>query len=140
MYGDSDRVVVPAPLFLKRNRGSCVICGRMDAPVPVPAAGDRGSFRCDNSCLGFLCFAQSHPIYSGGSTIRTAFFGVTVSPSISQRNCCCVSDCTSCAFRGHWNWLSASRLYKRSQPSPSQTSPLIRSERLPQNRYRFPGT
>src|SRR5699024_7691947 len=140
MYGDSDRAVVPVPLFLKRNRGSCGICGRMDAPVPVPAAGDRCSFRCDNSCLGFLCFAQSHPIYSGGSTTRTDLFGVIVSPSISQRNCCFVSFRTSSAFLGHWNWLSDNLLYSRSHPSPSQTNPLMRSDRLPQNRYRVPGT
>lgn len=31
-----------------------------------------------------VCFAQSHPMYSGGFTILTEFLGVIVSPSISQ--------------------------------------------------------
>ena len=29
-------------------------------------------------------------LYSGGFTVLTEFWGVIVSPSISQRNCCCV--------------------------------------------------
>ncbi len=82
----------------------------------------------------FLCFAQIHPMYSGGSTGLTDFFGVTVSPSISQRNCCCVSRRTSSGLRGHWKRLSESLLYNRSHPSSSHTSPLMRSDRLPQKR------
>ena len=70
----------------------------------------------------FLRFAQSHPMYSGGSTGMTAFFGVIVSPSISHRNCCGVNSRTSSGVRGHWNRLSESRLYNRSHPSPSHTS------------------
>ena len=106
--------------------------------VPDPAAGDIPSAAVTAASRDFLCFAQCHPIYSGGSTIRTDPFGVIVSPSISQRNCCFVSFCTSSAFLGHWNWLFDNLLYSRSHPSPSQTNPLMRSDRLPQNRYNGP--
>ena len=82
----------------------------------------------------FLCFAQIHPIYSGGATGLTEFFGVIVSPSISQRNCCSVRERTSSGLRGHWNRLSDSLLYSRSHPSPSHTSPLMRSVLRPQKR------
>ena len=63
-------------------------------------------------------------MHSGGSTALTDFFGVIVSPSISQRNCCGVKERTSSGFRGHWKLLSDSLLCSRSQPSPSHTSPL----------------
>ncbi len=92
------------------------------------------ALHCGWTAWKFLCFAQSHPIYSGGLTVLTDLFGVIVSPSISQRNCCCVSERTSSGLRGHWNLLSDNLLYNRSQPSPSHTSPLMRSARLPQKR------
>ena len=47
---------------------------------------------------------------------------------------CGVNSRTSSGVRGHWNRLSESRLYNRSHPSPSHTSPLMRSVRLPQKR------
>ncbi len=62
----------------------------------------------DLTARKFLCFAQEHPIYSGGSTGLTDFFGAIVRPSISQRNCCCVRERTSWGLRGHWNRLSDS--------------------------------
>ena len=81
-----------------------------------------GGFKGGRTDLKFLGFAQSHPIYSGGSTGLTDFFGAIVSPSISQRNCCCVRERTSSGLHGHWNRLFESLLYNRSQPSPSHTS------------------
>lgn len=82
----------------------------------------------------FLCFAQCHPIYSGGSTCLTDFLGVIVNPSISQRNYWRVNERTSSGLRGHWNRLSESLLYNKSHPSPSHTRPLMRSVRRPQKR------
>lgn len=55
-------------------------------------------------------------------------------PSRSQRVCCGVSSNASVSLRGHWNLPLSSRLYKSRDPSPSQRSPLIRSQRLPQNK------
>ena len=55
-------------------------------------------------------------------------------PSRSQRVCCGVSSNSSVSLRGHWNLPLSSRLYKSRNPSPSQRSPLIRSQRLPQNK------
>ena len=55
-------------------------------------------------------------------------------PSRSQRVCCGVSSNASVSLRGHWNLPLSSRLYKSRNPSPSQRSPLIRSQRLPQNK------
>ena len=49
----------------------------------------------------------------------TDFFGVTVSRSISHRNCCGIRESTSSWLRGHWNLPSESLLYNRSQPSTS---------------------
>lgn len=116
------------PLADSKSAGQCR--GRI-----CPAALLLSEYRVKN-----LRFAQTQPVYSGGSTALTDFLGVIVSPSISQRNCCGVNERTSSALRGHWNLLSASLLYNRSQPSPSQTSPLTRSARLPQKRYRVSGT
>lgn len=42
--------------------------------------------------------------------------------------------------QGHWKLPCSRRLYKSSQPSPSQTRPLNRSVRLPQKIYRVSGT
>ena len=103
--------------------------------VPRGSAGmGRDIFSGRRTVWKFLRFAQSHPMYSGGSTGLTDFFGVIVSPSISHRNCCGVNSRTSSGVRGHWNRLSESRLYNRSHPSPSHTIPFTRSVRLPQKR------
>ena len=99
-----------------------------------------GSSAAAYSCRKISLFCTIQPIYSGGFTGRTAFLGVTVRPSISQRNCCGVRALTSCALRGHWYWLADSLLYNSSQPSPSHTNPLMRSSRLPQNRYKVSGS
>lgn len=97
----------------------------------LPGCASLGSVK---ATWKFLCFAQDHPIYSGGSTGLTDFSGVIVSPSISQRNCCGVNERTSSLLRGHWNRLSDKRLYNNSHPSPSHTRPLMRSVRRPQKR------
>ena len=55
-------------------------------------------------------------------------------PSSSHRVCCGVSSNASVSLRGHWNLPLSRRLYKSRNPSPSQRSPLIRSQRLPQNK------
>ena len=55
-------------------------------------------------------------------------------PSRSQRVCCGVSNNASVSLRGHWNLPLSRRLYKSRNPSPSQRRPLIRSQRLPQNK------
>ena len=55
-------------------------------------------------------------------------------PPRSQRVCCGVISNASVSLRGHWNLPLSSRLYKSRNPSPSQRSPLIRSQRLPQNK------
>ena len=39
--------------------------------------------------------------YCGGVISCTVCLGVMVRPSISHRNCCSVSDCTSDSFLGH---------------------------------------
>ena len=44
------------------------------------------------SVLHKCSMGKNHPIYSGGSTGLTDFFGAIVSPSISQRNCCGVGN------------------------------------------------
>ena len=91
-----------APFQHKCNRKPCTApCGRKEE---------------------ILHFAQNHPIYSGGSTGLTDFFGVIVGPSISQRNCWRVNERTSSGLRGYWKRLSESLLYNRSHPSPSHTS------------------
>ncbi|MDY2770295.1 MAG: hypothetical protein SOU13_10305 [Eubacteriales bacterium] len=46
-----------------------------------------------------------------------------------------VSFLSSASLRGHWNRFSVRRLYSRIYPVPSQYSALMRSARLPQNRY-----
>ena len=86
------------------------------------------------SVLHKCSMGKNHPIYSGGSTGLTDFFGAIVSPSISQRNCCGVRERTSSGLRGHWKRLSDNLLYNKSHPSPSHTNPLIRSVRRPQKR------
>ena len=55
-------------------------------------------------------------------------------PSSSQRVCCGVSSNASVSLRGHWNLPLSRRLYKSRNPSPSHRSPLMRSQRLPQNK------
>ena len=55
-------------------------------------------------------------------------------PSRSHRVCCGVSSKASVSLRGHWNLPLSSRLYKSRNPSPSHRSPLMRSQRLPQNK------
>ena len=95
---------------------------------------ERRGYKDGRSARKFLCFAQNQPKYSGGSTGLTDFLGVTVSPSISQRNCCGVRRRTSSVLLGHWKRLSESLLYNRSHPSPSHPSPLMRSVRRPQKR------
>lgn len=75
-------------------------------PVPCHTEGKsprRQKIRRCSPAENFSVLHKGYPVYSGGFTGLTAFFGVTVSPSISQRNCCCVSACTSSALRGHWN-------------------------------------
>ncbi len=72
-----------------RRTGTAVYCRNTQVPKGAKTAWK------------FLCFAQSYPIYSGGSTGLTDFFGVVVSPSISQRNCCLVRERTSSGPRGH---------------------------------------
>ena len=51
--------------------------------------------------------------------------------------CSGVISSASSFVRGQLNAPSSSLLYKSRKPSPSQTSPLIRSVRLPQNRNRI---
>lgn len=55
-------------------------------------------------------------------------------PSRSHRVCCGVSSKASVSLRGHWNFPLSRRLYKSRNPSPSHRSPLMRSQRLPQNK------
>ena len=55
-------------------------------------------------------------------------------PSRSHRVCCGVSSKASVSLRGHWNLPLSRRLYKSRNPSPSHRSPLMRSQRLPQNK------
>lgn len=55
-------------------------------------------------------------------------------PSRSHRVCCGVSSSASVSLRGHWNLPLSRRLYKSRNPSPSHRSPLMRSQRLPQNK------
>lgn len=106
----------------------------MSGTVQTAGGGTSAAATATATARKFLCFAQNHPIYSGGSTGLTDFFGIIVKPSISQRNCCGVRECTCSGLRGHWKRPSASLLYNRSHPSPSHTSPLIRSVRRPQKR------
>ena len=56
------------------------------------------------------------------------------SPSRSHLVCCGVSNFASVSLRGHWNLPLSKRLYKSRNPSPSHSSPLILSLRLPQNK------
>lgn len=77
---------------------------------------------------------------SGCFTGLTTFWGTIVSPSINQRNCCCVNSWSSDSVLGHWNLPASNRLYKRRYPSFSQTSPLIRSVLQPQKRYMVSGS
>ena len=118
----------------KGNTGIHGIDCRETMAGTVRTTGNRTAAARAAIARKFLCFAQNHPIYSGGSTGLTDFFGAIVSPSISQRNCCGVRECTSWGLRGHWKRLSDSLLYNRSHPSLSHTSPLIRSARRPQKR------
>ena len=76
-------------------------------------------------------FQQTVPGFPG----TNAFVWVMDSPSMSQRNSCRVSFFRSLSLRGHWNRFSVRRLYSRMYPVPSQYNALIRSARLPQNRY-----
>ena len=55
-------------------------------------------------------------------------------PSRSQRVFCGVSSKATVSLRGHWNLPLSRRLYKSRNPSPSHRSPLMRSQRLPQNK------
>lgn len=55
-------------------------------------------------------------------------------PSSNQHVCCGVSSKASVSLRDHWNLPLSSRLYKSRNPSPSHRSPLMRSQRLPQNK------
>ena len=87
--------------------------------IPGCMLPERANLEGIRTAWKFLCFAQNHPVYSGGSTGLTDFFGEIVSPSISQRNCCCVSEHTSRGLRGHWNRLSESLLYSKSQDRKS---------------------
>ena len=65
---------------------------------------------------------------------RIAFGCSILSPSRSQRLCCVVSSNASVSLRGHWNFPLSSLLYRSRKPSPSQSNPLMRSHRLPQNK------
>ena len=91
----------------------------------------RSFFMAKNSTF---CTINHHDICSGGLTSWTAFFGVMVKPSISQRNCWLVIARTSASFLGHTNFPCSRRLYKRRKPSFSQTRPLMRSALRPQKR------
>ena len=51
-----------------------------------------------------------------------------------RQNCYIVSRRTSSGLRGYRKRLSDSLLYNKIHPYPYHTSPLMRSERLPQNR------
>lgn len=128
------RIVLKPFIRAGRHTVMNTVCHRHPATIRhLPCALSQQVYK-------ILCSAQNHPMYSGGFTVLTEFLGVVVSPSISQRNCCCVSSRTSSALRGHWNLLPASLLYSISQPSFSHTSPLMRSARLPQNRNRVSST
>ena len=69
---------------------------------------------------------------------RIAFGCSIFSPSRSQRLCCVVSSNASVSLRGHWNFPLSSLLYRSKNPSPSQSSPLMRSHRLCLNNCRKP--
>lgn len=55
-------------------------------------------------------------------------------PSISLLNSSVVMLLASCAVLGHRKHPSASRIYRRMNLSPIQSSPLIRSRLVPQNK------
>ena len=58
-------------------------------------------------------------------------------PSSNQRTSCSVSILASVSVLGQRNTPLSSLLYKSRNPSPSQSSPLIRSRLRPQNRNRL---
>lgn len=58
-------------------------------------------------------------------------------PSKSQRISCSDRSIASVSFRGQRNTPLSSRLYRSRKPSPSHKSPLFRSRRRPQNRYKL---
>ena len=87
----------------------------------------------------FYLLHKSYPIKSGAFIAPTDFFGLMVSPSISQRNCCGVKFLTSSSLRGQTKLPCSSLLYKSRNPSCSQTNPLMRSDFRPQNRNRVSG-
>lgn len=98
-------------LFQKENVGNCSIYDRKNTAGTVftiensPSAGEWQ--QPENFSVLHKCpVGKDYPIYSGGSTGLTDFFGAIVSPSISQRNCCGVRERTSSELRGHWKLLS----------------------------------
>ena len=60
--------------------------------------------------------------------------GSIVNPCSNLENCSSVRFFKSSFFLGHLNVPACRRLYNRRKPSPSQTSALMRSLRLPQRR------
>lgn len=89
----------------------------------------------------FFIFYELHKSHKGedGVTLGITFFCSIASPCISQVYCSGVISSASLLVRGHWNRPASRRLYNRRNPSSSHNRPLIRSERLPQNRKRIPG-
>ncbi len=79
----------------------------------------------------FLAFMS---IYRLGFPSLIALDCSIIRPSSSYLVCCGVSSFASISLRGHWKFPLSNRLYKSRKPSPSQSNPLIRSRRLPQNR------
>ena len=72
---------------------------------------------------------------SGGClTSAIGCLAVISSPCISIRYCPSVSSSASLAERGHRKAPLSRRLYSSRKPSPSHSSALIRSLRLPQKR------
>ena len=73
---------------------------------------------------------QNDPFSAG---FITCFWSIE-RPSISHLNSCHVTGLHSESLRGHWNLPFSRRLYRRTNPSPSQRSAFRRSHFLPQNR------
>lgn len=89
--------------------------------IKTSASADTWQQTQNFSVLHKFPTCRNHPIYSGGSTGLTDFFGAIVSPSISQRNCCGVRERTSSGLRSHSKRLSDNLLYNRSPSFPYQS-------------------
>ena len=68
------------------------------------------------------------------SSSKIGRFAITLNPCINWWYCSLVISTASHSERGHLKVPMLIRLYSKRKPSPSQTSPLILSGFLPQNR------